>query len=215
MSVHELIVYLCAKDASAAIEYYTKAFGATERYRLTEPSGRVGHAELELGAAEFYISDEFPEMDVNAPAPDNPAKFSIHLHVDNADAFIEKAVAAGAELTRPPEDQFFGERSGAIRDPFGYNWLKKFKPEEKTAYEMWTETLSPLMTPRRARGPIYHPEHRRLAGIDDDWITVDIQHESSSRFGMYHGTNGILGTNIRIGNVQDNVRVELGTRAIF
>ena len=136
MAVHELIVYLCAKDASAAIDFYVKAFGATERYRLVEPSGRIGHAELELGAAEFYISDEFPEMEVFAPDPSKPPPFTNHLHVDNADELIQRAVDAGATLTREPTDQFFGERSGAIRDPFGYNWLIGHAIEDVTPEEM-------------------------------------------------------------------------------
>ena len=136
MSVHELIVYLRAKDAGAAINFYQTAFGAVERFRLTEPSGRIGHAELTLGAAEFYISDEFPEIDVLAPSPSAPGTFSIHLHVENADEFVAKAVASGAELVRPLQDQFFGERSGVIRDPFGYDWLIGHSTEDVTPEEM-------------------------------------------------------------------------------
>jgi len=135
MNIHELIVYLRAKDSDAAIKFYRKAFGATERYRLVEPGGRIGHAELTMGGAEFYISDEFPEMQVFAPDISNPSTVILHLHVDDADAVINTAVDAGATLVRAIEDQFFGERSGTIRDPFGYEWLighsiESISPEE-------------------------------------------------------------------------------------
>ncbi len=136
MKIHELIVYLRATDAAQAIQFYEAAFGAKERYRLVEPSGRIGHAELEIGEAEFYISDEFPEMDVCAPDPANPGTFVIHLHVDNADECIESAVAAGASVVREPQDQFYGERSGTIRDPFGYDWLIGHSTEDVSQEEM-------------------------------------------------------------------------------
>jgi PhnB protein len=80
---------------------------------LVEPHGRIGHAELAFGDASAYLSDEFPELNVGSPKPNEPATFITHLHVDDA----------GTELLRAPEDQFFGERSGTIRDPFGYEWL--------------------------------------------------------------------------------------------
>ncbi|MEM9623976.1 MAG: VOC family protein [Pseudomonadota bacterium] len=136
MNIHELIVYLRAADASAAINFYAQAFGAVERYRLVEPSGRIGHAELVIGEAEFYISDEFPEMDVHAPNPTNPGTFIIHIHVDDADECIAAAVAAGATLIREPANQFFGERSGTIRDPFGYDWLIGHSIEDVDPEEM-------------------------------------------------------------------------------
>lgn len=136
MSIHELFVYLRAKDAEQAIAFYSKAFGATEKFRLTEPGGRIGHAELNFGAACVYISDEFPEMDVHAPAKNAPSTFIMHLHVDDADVCIAQAVAAGAELLREPQDQFFGERSGTIRDPFGYDWLIGHSLEEVEPAEM-------------------------------------------------------------------------------
>ena len=135
MAIHELFVYLRAKDANAAIDFYKRAFGATEKFRLVEPGGRLGHAELQFGEAIVMISDEFPEMDCFAPAPDAKSTFVVHLHVDDADAMIEQAVAAGAKLIRAPEDHFYGERSGTLRDPFGYVWLighaiEQVEPEE-------------------------------------------------------------------------------------
>ncbi|MEM7081050.1 MAG: VOC family protein [Pseudomonadota bacterium] len=136
MGVHELIVYLRARDAAGAIDFYKQAFGASERFRLVEPSGRIGHAELEIGAAEFYISDEYPEMQIHAPDPEAAGTFAIHLHVDDADALIGRALEAGATLVRAAEDHFYGERSGTIRDPFGYEWLIGHAIEEVSAREM-------------------------------------------------------------------------------
>src|SRR5262245_35852576 len=112
MSVHELYIYLCVKSTPAAIAFYQKAFGATEKFRLVEPSGRVGHAEIELGAHTVMLADEFPEMDFRAPDAKSPRTFVIHLHVDNADAMLARAVEAGATLVRPASDAFYGERSG-------------------------------------------------------------------------------------------------------
>lgn len=123
MAVHELFAYLRAKDAGKAIAFYKEAFGATEKFRLVEPSGRIGHAELLLGSATLMLSDEFPELEIYAPDADARSTFVLHLHVDDCDAVIARAVGAGARLVRPPRDQFYGERSGTIRDPFGYDWM--------------------------------------------------------------------------------------------
>jgi len=136
MAIHELFAYLRAKDAKAAIAFYKTAFGATEKFRLVEPSGRVGHAELAFGGAVLMISDEFPEFDCYAPAPGSKQPFVIHLHVDDADAMIEQAIRAGASLVRPAADHFYGERSGTVRDPFGYDWMIGHSIEEVTPEEM-------------------------------------------------------------------------------
>jgi uncharacterized glyoxalase superfamily protein PhnB len=136
MAIHELFTYLCVKDAGRAIQFYKQAFGASEKFRLTEPSGRIGHAELLLGTATLMLADEFPEMGFHAPAADGPRTFVIHLHVDNADAMIEQAVKAGAKLVRAPQDQFYGERSGTVRDPFGYNWMLGHSIEQVEPAEM-------------------------------------------------------------------------------
>jgi len=136
VTIHELFVYLRAKDADQAISFYAKAFGATEKFRLVEPNGRIGHAELMFGDASVYISDEFPEMNVHAPKQNESSTFIMHLHVDDADACIARAVEAGAELLREAQDQFYGERSGTIRDPFGYEWLIGHSLEEVEPAEM-------------------------------------------------------------------------------
>lgn len=120
--IHELFPYLCVRDAGQAIAYYSKVFGADEKFRLTEPGGRIGHAELDFGTTTLMLSEEYPECGVVAPQPAGGTSMSIHLHVDNADDVIARAVDAGGTLDMAPQDQFYGERSGIFRDPFGHRW---------------------------------------------------------------------------------------------
>ena len=135
-AIHELFAYLCVPDTQKAIAFYTQAFGAAELYRLTEPSGRIGHAELQMGpSAILMLSDPFPEFGITAPPPEGLSGMAIHLHVDNADEMARQAVAAGATMVSEPADQFYGERSCRVRDPFGHTWLlghsiEKVAPEE-------------------------------------------------------------------------------------
>ena len=135
--IHEVFAYLRVRDTPAAIAFYEQAFGATERFRLVEPSGRVGHAELQLGPAVLMLSDGFPEYGIDAPPAGASTTYSsVHLHVDDADAMADRAVAAGAEMLMPPTDQFYGERSCRIRDPFGHTWLIGHSIEAVTPEEM-------------------------------------------------------------------------------
>jgi uncharacterized glyoxalase superfamily protein PhnB len=134
--IHEVLAYLTVRDAKAAIEFYKKAFGAEEMFRLEEPgSDRVGHAQLRFGPAVVMLADEYPELEIRGPQSLGGAGFRMHLHVDDADALIKRAVSAGATLLMAPQDQFYGERSGRVRDPFGHEWLigheiEKVSPEE-------------------------------------------------------------------------------------
>jgi len=128
--------YLRVKNSAAAIAFYVDVFGAVEKFRLVEPSGRVGHAELSLGGGILMICDEFPEYGLFAPSEAGRAPLSIHLHVDNADATITRAVERGATLVRPPSDAFYGERSGTIRCPFGHEWMIGHEIEEVEPDEM-------------------------------------------------------------------------------
>lgn len=133
--IHEVFAYLRVQDAARAIDYYCDAFGAKEKFRLTEPSGRIGHAELELGGTTIMLSDEYPEMDIRGPLSIGGTSLTIHLHVDDADALLERAVKAGGEILRPAQDHFYGERSGTVRDPFGHEWnigheIETVEPEE-------------------------------------------------------------------------------------
>jgi uncharacterized glyoxalase superfamily protein PhnB len=136
MTVKELFAYLRVKDAPRAITFYVEAFGAKEKFRLVEPGGRVGHAELELGPATLMLSEEYPEHDLLGPQSVGGTTVTLHLHVDDADRAIARAVAAGATLLRPPQDAFYGERGGTVRDPFGHEWLLGHSIEEVTPEEM-------------------------------------------------------------------------------
>ncbi len=135
--IHELFCYLRPHDATAAIAFYEAAFGATEDFRLTEPdTGRIGHAQLNFGPTTLMLS-EVPPLGESDPAPGAaPALFVIHLHVDDADAMVAAAVAAGGTLIRPLTDHFYGERSGSVLDPFGYTWLIGHSIEAVTTDEM-------------------------------------------------------------------------------
>lgn len=135
-AVHEVFPYLRVKRAAEAIDFYKKAFGAAELFRLTEPSGRIGHAELKIGGTVLMLSEEYPEYGIVGPESLGGTTFAIHLHVDSADEWIARAVATGAVVVRPASDAFYGERSGTVRDPFGHEWLLGHQIEEVTPEEM-------------------------------------------------------------------------------
>lgn len=129
-----VIPYLTVKGAAEAIEFYKTAFGATERYRLTDKSGTIGHAEIMIAGCMIMLSDENPAWNKSPQTlGGTPVKFS--LMVENADAAVARAEAAGATVTMPMMDMFYGHRSGAVRDPFGHEWMiqheiEKVAPEE-------------------------------------------------------------------------------------
>jgi len=135
-AIHEAFPYIRLRRAGEAIEFYKRAFGGEELFRLTEPSGRVGHAEVKIGPHTLMLSDEFPEYGIGGPETIGGTSFQIHLHVDDADAAIKRAVDAGATLVRPPADHFYGERSGLVRDPFGHEWSIGHEIEKVTPAEM-------------------------------------------------------------------------------
>lgn len=127
--------YLCFKDAAKAIEFYAEAFGATEVMRLAQPDGKIGHAELRIGDAAFYLSDEFPQYGNKSAETIGGSPVMLALNVGDVDQIVAQAVRAGAKLVRPVQDQFYGERSGQVVDPFGYRWgvaskLEELSPEE-------------------------------------------------------------------------------------
>jgi len=115
--------YLTVKDAARAIEFYKQAFGAVEKGRLSMPTGEIGHAEIMIGGSTIMLSDEFPEHGGVSPETLGGSPMKMHLYVDDVDAFARRAVSAGAKITRPIADQFYGDRSGYIADPFGYTWI--------------------------------------------------------------------------------------------
>ena len=136
MKIHEVFAYLCVPDAGAAIDFYQRAFGVREKFRLTEPSGRIGHAELDFGGTTVMLCDEYPECGIRSAKALGGSPVTIHLHVDDADALLAQAVAAGATLEMPAQDHFYGERSGAVRDPYGHRWLIGHSIEDVQPEEM-------------------------------------------------------------------------------
>lgn len=135
-TIHEVFPYLRLRRAGEAIAFYKRAFGAEEMFRLTEPSGRIGHAQLKIGPITLMLSDEFPEFGIGGPETIGGTSFCIHLHVDDADALIRRAADAGATVVREPSDHFYGERSGTVRDPFGHEWMIGHEIETVTPEEM-------------------------------------------------------------------------------
>lgn len=117
-----VLPYLRTRDANAAIEFYKQVFGAEELFRLSEPSGRIGHAELKFGSTVVMISDEYPEYGIQSPLAFNGTGSMVQLQVDNVDEIFQRAVAAGARVTMEPKDQFYGQRSAKFTDPFGHEW---------------------------------------------------------------------------------------------
>jgi PhnB protein len=131
--------YLIVRDAEAAIAFYTAALGAAEQYRLTDPeTGKIGHADLRIGAAGFMLADEHPDFGARSPTTIGGTPVLLHLTVADSDATVAAAERAGATVLRPVKDQMHGERSGMIADPFGHHWFigtptAEVSPEEMQA----------------------------------------------------------------------------------
>jgi PhnB protein len=114
--------YLIITGAANALEFYKKAFGATEIMRIPAPGGKVGHAEIKIGNAIIMLADEFPEMNHRSPQSLGGTPVSILVYVQDVDAFFKRAVAAGAKVLTPVENKFYGDRAGSLEDPFGHQW---------------------------------------------------------------------------------------------
>lgn len=134
--IYQLFPYLRVRDANAAIEFYKAAFGATEMFRLQEPGGRIGHAQLKFGSAVVMLSDEYPEYGIQGPQAMDGTGSSVHLHVQDVDAMTEQAKAAGANVIMEPKDQFYGERAAKLMDPFGHEWYLGSQIEDVSPEEM-------------------------------------------------------------------------------
>jgi PhnB protein len=136
---HTLTPYLAIKGASDAIAFYRKAFGAEELVRMPMPDGRVGHAELQIGDSRFMLADEMPEMGdavTKSPTTVGAATSGLCLYVSDCDALYARALAAGATAKRPLADQFYGDRSGVIQDPYGHLWTIATHVEDVSPDEM-------------------------------------------------------------------------------
>jgi len=132
--------YLICKNAEAAIDFYKRAFGAEELFRMGEP-GKVGHCEMKLGKAIFMLADEFPDRGALSPETVGETPVSLYVYVEDIDSFAEKAIAEGLEVIRPVADQFYGDRSGYFKDPFGHKW----------GFATHVEDLSPEQMEERAK----------------------------------------------------------------
>jgi PhnB protein len=119
---HTITPYLTVSGASEAIDFYKKAFGAKEIYRMDGPDGKVGHAELQIGDSRLMLADESPMMGTRSPKSIGGSPAGIVLYVENVDKLFDQAVAAGAKVTRPLKDQAYGDRMGGLEDPFGHQW---------------------------------------------------------------------------------------------
>lgn len=136
---HSITPYLIVKGAMNAIEFYKKAFGAKVLMcmpSMTKEEGKVGHSELQIGDSKFMLADECPKMNAIAPQAGQRTPVGIHLYMKDADAVIERAVALGATVTRPVANQFYGDRSGGIADPFGHHWYIATHVEDLTAAQI-------------------------------------------------------------------------------
>jgi PhnB protein len=133
---HTVTPYLAIKNAAKALEFYKKAFAATGIYKLMLPDGRLGHAEIRLGDSVIMLADEFPEYGGKSPETLGGSPVSIHLYVEDADAFFNKALAAGAKERKPVMDQFYGDRSGELEDPFGHLWWVATHKEDVAPEEL-------------------------------------------------------------------------------
>jgi len=133
---HHVTPYLIIKGAAAAMDFYKDVFGATEIMRMPQPDGRIGHAEMKLGDSVIMLADEHPEMDIVSPATLGNSTVGILLYVDDVDATFNKAVSRGAKVNKPLADQFYGDRSGTVIDPFGHKWTIATHVEDVSPQEM-------------------------------------------------------------------------------
>ena len=133
---HTVTPYLTVNDAASAIEFYKKAFGATELMRLADPSGKIGHAEIRIGDSPIMLAEEFPEYGNRSPQSLGGSPVVIHLYVEDVDAVASQAIAVGAKVLIPVGDQFYGDRSGRFTDPFGHVWIISTHKEDVSPEEM-------------------------------------------------------------------------------
>lgn len=131
-----LTPYLIVRGAASALDFYTRAFGAEETMRLTDPAGRIGHAHMTIGDSAFMLADEHPEFGAVGPVSLGGTPVTLHLEVADPDASAARAVEAGATLLRPVEDQFHGNRAGMVADPFGHKWSLSAQTEEVSSEEL-------------------------------------------------------------------------------
>jgi PhnB protein len=133
---HSVTPYLIVKGADRAIDFYKNVFCASQRMRMDGPNGTVGHAEIEIDGSVIMLADEFPDMGFRSPQSLGGTGVSLHLYVKEVDSCFSRAVAAGAKALRPVQDQFYGDRSGTVEDPFGHVWTISTHKEDLSPEEL-------------------------------------------------------------------------------
>ena len=136
LAPQSVIAHLVVHDAAGALAFYTRAFGARELYRLTEPSGKIGHAEIVIGSSRVMLADEYPDFGAISAAAIGGSPIKLLIYVADVDAVMRQALAAGATELRPVKNQFHGDRSGLVLDPFGLSWTIATHVEDVTPDEM-------------------------------------------------------------------------------
>jgi len=128
--------YLIVNGAAKALDFYKRAFGAVEMFRLEAPGGTIGHAEIRIGDTIVMLADEHPDHDAYAPTHYKGSPVSLHVYTEDVDTVAARATAAGATVKRPVEDMFYGDRSGTFLDPFGHTWHVSTHVEDLTPEEI-------------------------------------------------------------------------------
>ena len=139
-----LTPYLAVKGAAQAIEFYAEVLGARESFRLADPGGKIGHAELKIGDGTLMLSDEYPDWGALSPSSIGGSPVSLHLYVEDVDAVVKRAEKLGATVLRQPKDEFFGDRVSTIVDPYGHRWQLATRKEDVAPAEMqrrWTQMM--------------------------------------------------------------------------
>jgi len=133
---HSVTPYLIVNGAAQALEFYKKAFGATELFRMPMPGGKLGHAEIQIGNSRVMLADESPEMGYRGPKALGGSSVSLCIYLEDVDSAAARAIAAGAKVQRPVQDQFYGDRTGTFEDPWGHVWTMMTHKEDVSVEEM-------------------------------------------------------------------------------
>lgn len=147
---HTVTPYLTVRDATAAIEFYKRAFGAKERHRMTAPDGKIMHAEVKIGDSHVFLSDEFPGSDTKSPATLGSSSVTLHLYFRKVDQAFARATEAGARATMAPADMFWGDRFAKVVDPFGHCWSLGQHQEDVSPKEMAKRAAAAFPPPAAA-----------------------------------------------------------------
>ena len=133
---HSVTPYLSIKGAAAAIDFYKEVFGATELFRMAGPEGKIGHAEIKIGNSPIMLADEYPEMEFVSPQTLGGTPIGLMIYVDDVDTMFKQAISSGAREIKPLQNQFYGDRSGTLKDPFGHVWTVATHVEDVAPEEM-------------------------------------------------------------------------------